>query len=1161
MKKTRLALLHSVIALLLCCSMLIGTTFAWFTDEVVSGNNIIRAGNLDVELEYLDDNGKWTSVEGETEVFDPNAHWEPGYTEVVYLRVRNLGNLALKYQLGVNISGEKGSVNVNGQQFMLSDYIYFGAVNLNIASEAEFVPYATREEARGAISAATKISNGYTQPGSMTKDAADQYVALVVYMPEETGNDANHMTGVDAPKIELGINLVATQQTAESDSFGDGYDKDALFPKQDLNVFVSSPVAVVNGEVADALMLSNKTSGVSAAIPAGVALENGAGDMTLEINTMAQTGTNLILGDADQMQSLNVHMEGVAADNTVPMLITLENYMATGLNSGALKLYHVEDGATVTMTHVADPANHNEFSYDPATGDVTLAMATFSEVAVVADTNNTWNGTAAEKFSEGDGSEEKPYLIANADQLAYFRNQVDGGNSFEGKYIKLENNIYLSNVNFDPIGWGYVNTEWNRGGIDGNVFQGTFDGNNKIIFDLYQNGWDLKNIDGEAYTYTNCGFGLFAAASNATFKDLTIYGASVTVECVEAGVLVGLSQNSCTYENISIHNSKIANYQRPAGGLIGEVSGTGTTTITNVTIGSDVVVGSLWGDFDAPCGGVIGARWDDQGKNPQIVMTNVEVGARMDVYSDVTSAYQWYAYRRAGMLIGNTELTDTNNKHLAAAPFLKCLKDDDGNNTVKVYYGDWAAYHYSQFTNQDNDWCNNYPWVRVEAGENCSAYSNPRYGVPVVNGVKVSDMDAETLADTRTGYEEIRFNQLYGGGQGVYGQPVHEGVEVINYRYSITYVNDSQVLAIKYVTETGAVKTENAAAQDLVEKWATENIKDYAWEFGGWMNAGSTKLTSIDKDNTANVVLYPYFNKPYTASFVDQNGNVLAWCLFFEDEPAELEKARAVAEKLMTYPSEDFKLDYWMVNIDDGVKYADADFSKYEQDVTIYPVFKYNGDVQLIPVDTDNDGATNYYQVGGFGTRGQVTLVEIPGNVLGIPVTEINANAFSSYDDLHSVRIPASIKKINYQSFSADDPDKSGTQRDTVTMYYEGNPDVWNSAMNDYNNRVFKDDSLLTSGWDNCMGSGSRVFFLDENGKVDEDAGYWELIDNKTWRYHPHAYTEDGIENCTEYDVKEHYDSKWTLFNGYVFDSDKYTNYSGTCDCGCGLRPDKDYWN
>ena len=826
--------------------------------------------------------------------------------------------------------------------------------------------------------------------------------------------------------------------------------------------------------------------------------------MNLSVTLKGAAEANVQLGESEEMRSLDVHIEGVGAGNTTAMLVTLKSYLSTGINTGALRLYHVENGATVAMTQVAAPANHNEFSYDPATGDVTLALASFSEVAIVADGNNTWDGTAANSFSNksGDGSSlEKAYLITNADELAYFRNQVDGGNTFEGKYIKLDGNITLSNVNFDPIGWGYVNNAHNRGSAAGKVFQGTFDGNGKTIFDLYQSGWDLEEKTGTDYTYTNCGFGLFAAASGATFKNLVISGAYVRVECVEAGVLVGLSQNECTYDNIKIYNSKIANYQRPAGGLIGEVSGDGTTTITNVTIGSDVVVGSLWGDFDAPVGGVIGARWDDAGKNPQIVMTNVDIGARLDVYNDITSAYQWHAYRRAGMLIGNTELTDPNDAHKAYAPFLTC-------SNVKVYYGDWVNYHYCEFTNQDNTWARNYPWVRVEAGENCSAYSNPRYGQPAVDGVTVSTDD-----HTCTGEHHMvrQFSQLYGGGQGVYGQDKHDGVTYPDNAYSITYVNDNKVLDIIYVTDNSKAQTvANDQAMKLVKEWAGKNITG-SWEFGGWMNTGSTKMTEIPAGNTKDIVVYPYFNKPYTARFVDQQGNVVAWCFFHAEDLSKLDGALTEATKAIPSPGKDFALT-WEVNANGTkVAYKDAKFASYEYDVTIYPVYNYTGKLKLTPVDEGNDGTIDYYKVEAVGVLDEVTT--IPGYVNGVPVKlveklyendnnwdfgsnvktiiieegvqELAHNSLGYTEELTTVYLPSTIKKLNKNAFSRN----TGDDKKVLTIEFNGTMAEWQAILNN-----------SASDWHNGLKPGSIVRCSDGYFK-QEGTNYYVTMTYKWVAY------------------------------------------------------------
>ena len=108
-KSTKRALLGSALALFVCVSMLIGSTFAWFTDSVTTGSNIIKSGNLDIVLEYSEDNGTtWTNAEGKILEFkdlngNANILWEPGCTyKLPLLRVRNNGNLALKYTIAVN---------------------------------------------------------------------------------------------------------------------------------------------------------------------------------------------------------------------------------------------------------------------------------------------------------------------------------------------------------------------------------------------------------------------------------------------------------------------------------------------------------------------------------------------------------------------------------------------------------------------------------------------------------------------------------------------------------------------------------------------------------------------------------------------------------------------------------------------------------------------------------------------------------------------------------------------------------------------------------------------------------------------------------------------------------------------------------------------------
>ena len=245
-KSTKRALLMSVLSLVLCVTMLMGTTFAWFTDSVTSASNVIMSGNLDVELEYWDGDS-WEKVENSSKLFDEKALWEPGYTHVVYLKVSNLGSLALKYKLGVNIVSETTGKTKDGATIRLSDYIYMDAIE---GVNGETSAYADRAAAMKVATEDTVISMGYTKSSTLLPldsdpaTVSEEYVALIVHMPETVGNEANH-DGVNVPKIELGIKVQATQNTVEDDAFDADYDAGAPFSMWDGVVPTEMPESLV----------------------------------------------------------------------------------------------------------------------------------------------------------------------------------------------------------------------------------------------------------------------------------------------------------------------------------------------------------------------------------------------------------------------------------------------------------------------------------------------------------------------------------------------------------------------------------------------------------------------------------------------------------------------------------------------------------------------------------------------------------------------------------------------------------------------------------------------------------------------------------------------------------------------------------------------------
>ena len=243
-KSTKRALLGSVMAMVLCLAMLVGATFAWFTDTASTGVNKIQAGNLDVQLQYAtawDENGNvtsWADAQGRQLEFKKAAGaenetilWEPGCTyELPELRVVNKGNLALKYK--VAITGINGSAKLN-----------------------EAIEWTIGDVAMGAEQhLAAGESNAFTIKGHMKESAGNEYM-----------NES-----IDG----IAITVVATQDTVESDSFDKDYDAGAEYPV----------VAVANVNTNGDTVLKDKEEDhtIQVTVPAG-ALDEGVQSLKLEV--------------------------------------------------------------------------------------------------------------------------------------------------------------------------------------------------------------------------------------------------------------------------------------------------------------------------------------------------------------------------------------------------------------------------------------------------------------------------------------------------------------------------------------------------------------------------------------------------------------------------------------------------------------------------------------------------------------------------------------------------------------------------------------------------------------------------------------------------------------------------------------------------------------
>lgn len=784
MKKARFALLQSVLCLLLCVSMLVGTTFAWLTDGISSGVNMIAAGSLDVVLEYLDENGTWTEVDADTHVLDEDALWEPGHCEVVYLRVSNGGALALKYSLGVGILAETGSVNAAGEEFKLSDHIRFGVVETT-----DPVTYASRNAAIAALPESKPISAGYSSSYSLKEAGEMRYATLVVYMPESVGNAANYATGENPPEIQLGIQLVATQEVHETDSFGDDYDTNATMPGFDFpdNVFGENTSSGVETDSENKLTeeLTLQGENTNAIVPAGVQVEAGVEELTLEVTSMSQSLANVTLGENDAMRSLNVHVQGVAANNTQPITITIKEAAAKGLNSTSIKLYHVENGQTLEMTPVDTFTAHNQFMYDPVTGDVTLYMATFSEVAVVADTVNAWEGGFDYSWYV---TRSADYIIANAEQLAAFGAIVGGMNgqtqdSFTGKTVNLVNNVNLGYGSenyhiFYPIGYYNSTGSYEKtsgGSVTSSVssFEGTFDGRGHSISNFYQNTWEMFGDYNDGYSgkpnHYKDAMGLFGYVLNGTVKNLTVCNFSSDGEFTPTGCIAAYADGNSTFENIAIVGCNPRVYNTGNGGIIGIAGDTNAAnddhiTLTNITVDNSNKISALWGSWDVACGGLVGmyrGNVDASGNatGDTISFNNCHVSAQIDVYNDVCANYQYYAYRYSGMIIGSVRHNTTNEDG-------KTIPNMTGISAsgCTVNYGDWNDYYYCEFEkNSMASYSEDYQFSRVPHSELIFTDSNGNGVVDADERASVTGCNHTHTAEENHQAIYLPFHQLFTG--------------------------------------------------------------------------------------------------------------------------------------------------------------------------------------------------------------------------------------------------------------------------------------------------------------------------------------------------------------------------------------------------------------
>ena len=578
-KSTKRALLSSILAMVLCCSMLIGTTFAWFTDNVTSKGNIIKTGTLNVEMYWSE--GKdaptddaWKDA-SKGAIFN-NTLWEPGYTEARHLKIANEGTLALKYQL---------AIIPNGDVSELADVIdvYYQSPAKQISAD--------RQNLGTKVGTLADVIRTGIHDGALAAETA--YTATIVLKMQESAGNKYQDKSIGT---SFSIQLIATQMASENDSFGPNYDENAWAKGMVVHTEADLKAALENGNnvalaaditltapleiAADSTKVLNlngkKLSGATTKDEGALLVNNGT--LTLVGGTMTNTTLNgaAVINNNGTLTLKNVTVQGAPIDATgYPEYavttygkLTVENGTTVLSDRGALRTYAgaelVINGGEFVVSNAAAGRNmtlHTVY----ATGSgatVTINGGKFvqnhvsnggaSVICPAGATINVYGGEFSDSMDESSWQNTanfQNYMGYSAPVNVYGGTYTDNSvmkwvadgyqavKNTDGTYTVLKGDVAVSNSDalIDAINAGKKNIALAAGDY---ALRFT----NNTAFNL--DGATLVGLDGTKLSISSseASYGRIQA-DNVTFENITFTNGTV-------GATGKATYNDCTFEGV-----------------------------------------------------------------------------------------------------------------------------------------------------------------------------------------------------------------------------------------------------------------------------------------------------------------------------------------------------------------------------------------------------------------------------------------------------------------------------------------------------------------------------------------------------------------------------------------------------------------------------------
>ena len=360
MKATKRALISSVFALVLCFAMLLGTTYAWFTDSVTSSGNVIQSGTLDVKLFKHTANGAIEITNdsaplfGKSDSTTANANtedtlWEPGKTQTVYLSIKNNGTLDMKYTVAIEVTNITKNLNEALVYYITPDAEYNTVTKANLLDDTNNWALGTKVNAGINFTASSDVA---------LKSGEEHFFALSVHMDELAGNE--YQDG----NITFNIKVIAGQLASEEDYFDNQYDADAIYPDGYVVLPTGDEFPAAGYEIPYFDGNGDKIGTIT--VPAA-ALPEGAENLVYTVTPTNVDPNFTAAAGALAAYAFDVNVVGLVEGNTTPILAELR--IDKNIEDDVY-VYHYDEQVRIE-------------SYNPETGMVRFYTTSFSPFTVV----------------------------------------------------------------------------------------------------------------------------------------------------------------------------------------------------------------------------------------------------------------------------------------------------------------------------------------------------------------------------------------------------------------------------------------------------------------------------------------------------------------------------------------------------------------------------------------------------------------------------------------------------------------------------------------------------------------------------------------------------------------------------------------------------------